>query len=147
MTTKNIISSGAWYNEQKERIGLERVWNERGRTCCVLMYYPSTADAINDDETVKRCIKILQQYPKIGRLLIYNINVENTSYKKLMKSIPKKTYILVAWGNFLSKTQNNLHILNLRKRFKTLLCFDINKTGTPKLPTRMSITTKVKIYK
>lgn len=124
------VVSSAEYSDNK-RICLKRQWDPLSPQCAILMYNPSTADGINDDTTIKRCISICKTNG-YGGFTVYNLTQK--------QPIPEKD-VIIAWGNNLSKkaTQKIVAELNVHNLF----CFVKLKNGNPGLPTRLASTTKI----
>lgn len=134
------ISSDGLY-----RYSLERTWDEGKPTVLFICLNPSTADAINDDATVRRMVSFARQFGA-GRLLVGNlfafrsknrndllkaedpVGPENDKY--LSKLIKAADIVIAAWGNFGS-------YLNRSSQFKEMFkshnikCLALNQTGEP----------------
>jgi hypothetical protein len=145
----------------KYRYTLSRVWNENlGRVVFILLN-PSTADAFQDDSTVRKCISFAKHW-NFGSLEIVNLfayrstdakylkNIsdpvgrENDHY--ILKAVENADKIIAAWGNGSDFCNRSSEVLSLLKDYK-LYCFGINKTGTPKHPLFLSLDTELKEYK
>ena len=77
MTLKTkIIKSSAKY-DNGTRTYLKRKWNSSLPSLTILMYKPSTADALINDKTITSCIKIAENNG-YGGITVYNIpNIPN----------------------------------------------------------------------
>ena len=53
----DTLQSSAVYRGTK-RVSLTRIWNPMLQIITILMYYPSSADARNNDKTINSCIRI-----------------------------------------------------------------------------------------
>lgn len=134
-----MILSTATYNSI-DRTSLIRIWNQKLPKCHIIMYYPSTATGIIDDKTVERCVNIAK-FNGYGSIFVTNIhkdvlNLFDTTVEE----------IIVAWGNKVSKDDNEKMINKLRERNLRIKCFKRNKNGTPSLPTRLSYSTVINNY-
>ena len=129
--------TSASYNSV-DRISLSRKWDSTKKNINIIMYYPSTADAKNDDITIKRCIDIAK-FNNYGSINVYNIK-EDVFDNSILEEILKGDLVL-AWGNKLSKTKSD-KIVKLFKN-SSLLCFGKLKNGNPALPTRLSKQTEI----
>ena len=116
------------------RTFLTRIWDESKPIITIVMYYPSMADEVHDDTTIKRCIGIAK-YNNYGGIHVYNI------HDSVYTDIPSND-ILVAWGTKLSISQSKCLIDSLRIRYR-LLCFTKTKHGLPGQPTRLSMQTNI----
>lgn len=104
------------------------------------MYYPSTADAKNDDMTIKRCIDIAK-FNDYGSISVYNIQ-EDVFDSSVLEDSP----VVLAWGNKLTKTKSEKMIKLFKESGLNLLCFGKLKNGNPSLPTRLSKNTEIVEY-
>jgi hypothetical protein len=142
----------AKFNEDKKRVSLLRVWNEKLKKCCVVMNFPSSADKEKDDMTIRRTVQILN-FNGFGSLFVVNVGVSNFEEKikdALIRDL--NTTVVIAWGNHLTRKDNINEIKKLRKMIEEIecsseiLCFGININGTPKLPTMLSTKTVLRVY-
>jgi hypothetical protein len=90
-----IMKSSAEYVDGK-RVFLERNWDSRLPSITILMDNPSTASALTDDNTIKRCIKIAK-FNNYGCIKVYNIN------DLAKQNIPPNIPIVLAWGMKINK--------------------------------------------
>ncbi len=68
-----ICDRGATISEcRKYRYRLWRLWDETLPTCCFVMLNPSTADHLQDDPTIRRCIGFAKRFG-CGRLDVVNL--------------------------------------------------------------------------
>jgi len=123
------------YNNGK-RSFLSRIWDTNLPLVNILMNNPSTADEKNDDTTVKRCVDICK-YNSFGGINIYNINAETP--------LKEGGVLILAWGN-IGKNKHKIQLEKLNTKKLKLLCFGKNKNGTPKMPTRLPLKTKIIAY-
>lgn len=144
MSAKKIVTdidfeSGASYNSI-DRIKLFRKWDSTKKKLNIIMYYPSTADAKNDDVTIKRCIDIAN-FNNYGSISVYNIQEDVFNTSIFDEIIKEGSPIVLAWGNKLSESKT----AKVVKSFKdtTLLCFGKLKNGNPALPTRLAKETEI----
>lgn len=144
------IEKGAIISEdEKYRYQLWRIWDKTKPLVLFIMLNPSTADADNDDPTIKRLIGFAKSWGYggfyVGNLFAYR----STDPKGLLsQSDPvgwvnghhllnmqfKCELIVCAWGNrpILNKLKQTVFdstILN-----KKLHCIDLSNDGTPKHP-------------
>ena len=139
---------------QNYRYSLERIWDETKPIIGFIGLNPSTADDVEDDSTIHKCIKFAELWGAGGicmtNLFAYRatnpadmmdqenpVGSENDSY---LAALPGKTSKIVAcWGN------NGVHN-DRANRIKDLLkgdlfCLAINKTGEPIHPLYVKGTT------
>jgi len=140
---KNAVISDC----KKYRYALYRVWDESLPTVMFVGLNPSTADAIEDDPTINKCIKFAKSWG-YGALIMSNLFAfRSTDPDKLKTEIDpigsendmwierlvnKSDLIIAAWGNHGSYLDQDKKIL---KKFQGRLhCLQINKSGQPAHP-------------
>ena len=128
------------------RYRLDRIWDERP-ACCFVMLNPSTADATEDDPTIRRCVGFARHLNS-GRLIVVNlfawratdpknlrnvadpIGPENNRY--LRAAFDEADVTIAAWG-----TQGHFHARN-RTVMNMLagrgFCLGLTAKGDPKHP-------------
>lgn len=137
----------------KYRYQLSRVWDMALPSVCFMMLNPSTADAENDDNTIKRCIEFARSWG-YGSLYVVNLYAYRSRHpqdllvvsdpigsKNLLHVITiasKCEKIICAWGNspIVNRIQKNypdylpLKVIPTHK----LHCLALANDGTPKHP-------------
>lgn len=128
------------------RYSLERTWDEEKPTVLFVCLNPSTADAVEDDATVRRMINLAHQFGA-GRLLVGNlfafrsknrndlikaadpVGPENDKY--LDKLIKLADIVVAAWGNFGSYLDRSAQF---REKFRghNIKCLAMNEAGEPR---------------
>lgn len=139
----------------KYRYTLTRIWDKsRGKVVFILLN-PSTADAIEDDPTLKKCIGFAKRWGygslEVVNLFAYRatepedlkqaddpIGIENDLYIK--KAVNNTDLIILGWGNncemwgrYHHFSQRHKQVLNLIIDFKSYYLV-ITKEGHPKHP-------------
>lgn len=71
----------------KYRYWLSRVWNEALPLTCWIMLNPSTADATEDDPTIRRCMKFAQKWGAGGIYVVNLFALRSTDPKLLAQSL------------------------------------------------------------
>ena len=112
---------------------LKRKWDSSLQSITILMYKPSTADALINDKTITSCIKIAENNG-YGGITVYNI-----------PNIPPNIPIVLAWGMKIYKKKSR-DIIDKLFLSRELLCFVQLKNGSPGLPTRLKHKTAIKPY-
>ena len=125
----NIMSGASFSNGI--RTFLYRVWDDTLPIIDILMYFPSTADENKDDITIKRIINIVKNN-NYGGINVYNLN----TIDELLLKITDRTKLIIAWGNKVTKKENDYIIHRLQEKYE-LYCFKKNNNGNPSLPTRL----------
>jgi len=154
-----ILSACSQYRYQ-----LWRKWDPAKPNVVFIMLNPSTADADNDDPTIRRCIGFAKDW-RYGSLTVVNlfafratrpedllkaedpIGQENLEW--IARATEKASTIVCAWGN--GKLINRL--LRTRSTYQPLrhinspLCYlELSQDGTPKHPLYLIRTLKPKPY-
>lgn len=132
------------------RYSLTRDWsdfNEESKVLMIVGLNPSTADAINDDPTIRRCVGFAKSWG-FNKIIMTNLfayrstdpgvlsvsSVEpvgklNDDYLKKISAQANMT--LVAWGSNHMVGSRDLLVLKLLKNPK---CLGVTKAGHPKHP-------------
>lgn len=131
------------------RYRLGRRWGD-GRALLFVMLNPSTADAEEDDATIRRCIKFAQAHdfaalevvnlfafratdPKDLRRAFYPVGPENDAHIEAAAS--EAAAICVAWGANVAGLERPQVVLPLlRAAGKPLQCLRITRSGYPQHP-------------
>lgn len=134
------------------RYTLEREWLTGSGTCLFVMLNPSTADASEDDPTIRRCVRFAQGWG-YGRLTVGNlfafratdpnqllhaadpIGPENDRW--LARLCDQAQRIVIAWGAH-PKAQARAevamrHVID-RHPYKRPFCLGATKSGAPRHP-------------
>lgn len=149
------IEKGAIFSpRQTWRYSLWRIWNFELPYCMFICLNPSTADEINDDPTVTRCINFAQSWG-YGALCMTNLFAFRATKPPDMKRawdpigpknnewlrmLSKKAGIIVgAWGNdglFANRAEDVCKII------KNIHCLDVTEKGQPWHPLYLKSTLK-----
>lgn len=141
------------------RYSLWRIWDESKPTITFIGLNPSTADYIEDDPTIRKCIKIATHLGAGGfymaNIFAYRstdpsklwkcnnpIGDENDEYLIKLANFSEK--IIACWGNngrYLNRSDFIKSMFNNR-----LYCLTINKTGEPKHPLYISSAKNIEPY-
>ena len=136
------------------RYQLSRIWDDSKPKVMFLMLNPSTADANQDDNTIKRCIAFAKSWGKggfyVGNLFAYrstdpkaliglasHIAVGGENLLNLAEMSGKSQYVVCAWGlphivkKVMKPIRDEYHPLNvIRNPMYLALCKDL----TPRHP-------------
>lgn len=147
-----IISADGQY-----RYRLWREWDNLLPKCTFLMLNPSTADASQDDPTIRRCIGFARAL-KCGRLEVANLfPLRATDPEELMRhpnplgqaqggitadgaimdAIDDASWVICAWGSHPAaalRAPDVLRMIRLCGRAGLLHHLGLNKDGSPKHP-------------
>ncbi|MFA5385949.1 MAG: DUF1643 domain-containing protein [Eubacteriales bacterium] len=132
------------------RYSLWRIWDETKPKITFIMLNGSTADAEQDDPTLRRCIGYAKAWG-FGSLEVVNlfgyrttfptelkkaadpVGAENDSY--ILKAIKGASMVVVAWGSNGSFKKQDKYVLGLLKNnCVEPYCIDVSKDGHPKHP-------------
>lgn len=120
-------------------------------TCVFVMLNPSTADAEQDDPTIKRCVGFAQR-EGFGRLEIINLYgfmatepktlftavdpVGSDNDVEVVRAVSGADAVIVAWGNHgaFSKARTDAVLALITNSGKPVTCFGLTAKGEPKHP-------------
>ncbi len=143
----------------KYRYTLWRQWEKCYRYCLFIMLNPSTADASQDDPTIRRCIGFAKSWD-YGALAVVNLFAYRATKPSELRTVADpvgpdndarlKVYIrdadmvIAAWGANPAVTQERVSVvteLNYR-----LFCLGKTQAGHPKHPLFISRDTKLETF-
>lgn len=141
----------------KYRYSLSRTWNSDLPGVLFIMLNPSTADAEDDDPTIRRCIGFAKAW-SCGSIKVVNLFAYRTAYPSELAEVNESLrvgesndreirsallthqdagdYIVVAWGA-------SFHVAHIMERIKKvvsflslgdIMCLGITQNGSPKHP-------------
>ena len=155
------ISSGAEFSEcQKYRYVLWRKWEWQGYANQVMFIglNPSTADEIQDDPTIRRCIRFAKDWG-YGGLIMMNAYAYRATDPKVMMAAPDPVgpgndeafgyrrsqvgMIVAAWGTKCSDEREKrlFQVIN-----QPIYCLGKTKAGKPKHPLYLRADTKAELF-
>lgn len=139
------------------RYTLLRRWLFGKGRCLFIMLNPSTADAINDDPTIKRCISFAKQW-EFREMMVTNIFALRATYPKdlkahespigpendryLVEAVRKADRIVAAWGVHGSFMGRSVQVLEMLKG-KDVRCLGTTKDGQPRHPLMVAYATQL----
>jgi hypothetical protein len=143
---------------EQYRYSLVRSWGPNKSRVCFVMLNPSTADAYQDDATIRRCIgfskawgfdslEVVNLYawratdPKDLWKAIFPIGSENDRYTQ--EAVRRSSCVVVAWGAG-AKCQHR--VSKVQKMIKNAFCLARTKNGAPHHPLRLPADIKPSIY-
>ena len=146
----NYTTDAVFSDDRIYRYALWRTWNETLPKVLFIGLNPSTADEIQDDPTIRRCIQYAKDW-KFGGCIMGNIFAyRSTDPKKLslvnepigtkndywLKKLNKEaTLTVAAWGNHGKLLDRGAEVNKLLKSFH---CLKITKKGFPSHPLYLS---------
>lgn len=143
---KVIIKDAVLSKDRKYRYALWRIWNEEKPRVMFICLNPSTADEVQDDPTLIRCISYSKLWGYGGVVISNLFAFRTTNPKELInvkypvgnendewiKHLSKEAEIIVcAWGNLGEFLYRGQAVIDM---FKEIYCLKINKSGQPAHP-------------
>lgn len=134
------------------------MWRDNDRRVCFIMLNPSTADAQEDDHTIRRCMGFATTWG-YGRLTVVNLFARRATRPRALKLLPNPVgdlnddvivvhsstadLVVCAWGNHGSLHGRGADVVALlRRRGIALHHLGLTKAGEPRHPLRLSGYTK-----
>ena len=141
------MESGATFSEcKKYRYALWRVWDQNRPKVMFIGLNPSTADEVNNDPTIRRCINFAKDW-NYGGVIVVNLFAYRATKPEDLFAFkqpvgPKNDYwinkhsidaelVIGAWGND-GKVENRSAVI--RQLIPGMKCLKQNKTGEPAHP-------------
>lgn len=128
---------------------LRRKWDDNAPQITFVMLNPSTADANQDDPTLRKCIHFAKSF-SCGSLEVVNLFAYRATNPRELKkvadpvgsrnncyielAIRRADLIIVAWGTKGIFQKRNEEVLNLISGKKSLYCLGLTKGGHPRHP-------------
>lgn len=147
---------------EEHRYRLSVIWDVTKSSCLFIMLNPSTADALQSDNTLNRCIGFAER-DGFGSLEVVNLYSYRTKdVKELWESgqlhkpendirvreaIRTADKIIVAWGNDGARSGKYRSVLNwIHEAEETPYCLGKTASGMPKHPLFLSMDTEIEVY-
>lgn len=134
----------------KYRYQLWRIWDETKPLVVFIMLNPSTADANEDDPTIRRCMNYARSWGYGGIKVVNLFAYRATDPKELSKVVDpvgpdnhlhvisalneSNGIVIAAWGAKASKIKTSYKILDILKFHSNICCLERTKDGFPKHP-------------
>lgn len=149
MSSRVFASGAAGDPSGRYRYTLWRRWDPMGPRVAMVMLNPSTADAVRDDPTISRCVRLARgwgygslevvnlfalraQDPRVLHRATDPVGPENDRY--LIRAIRRATTIVAAWGNHGSLGHRDRQVMDLLAARGSVYCLGKNLTGQPRHP-------------
>jgi len=135
-------------DDRKYRYALWRLWDLSRPKVMFIGLNPSTANETDDDNTIKKVVKIAK-YNGYGGVYMTNLFAWVTAYPEELKkcSNPQGSNnhwlitisgmcqdVVFAWGNFKEATERAREVIENFTKFDAPKCIVQNKNGSPKHP-------------
>lgn len=144
------------------RYHLWRVWDDLKPVLVFVMQNPSTADAVDDDPTIRRCIGFAER-DGFGGISVRNVfalrstdekvllshpdpfGPENESHLMHARAVSMMTRLVVAWGEKVGGAKLDRHYTTAMNCLlpQKPYCLGINKSGQPKHPLYLASATQM----
>ncbi len=151
--------------DEQYRYDLTRAWSPANRKITWVMLNPSTADAEQDDPTIRRCIGFSQMWG-YGGMTIVNLYAYRTSDPKellkvkdpngpenhdtILRRVSESELVVAAWGAFTEKvtfTRGRPSVESLCRRLDVpLRCLGTTQSGAPRHPLYVKGTTPLEPF-
>jgi len=160
----SIIKNAIMSSCDRYRYQLERNWSKRSSRYSTVVFIglnPSTADATQDDPTIRKCIAYAQAW-QFKKLLVVNLfawratnpnelltarnPVGKLNDKYVDEAISRSALVVACWGEYGTIMRRSD---DLRTRYqRRLMCLNTNQSGEPTHPLYLPATlTPVKLRK
>ena len=140
---------------------LRRKWDDNAPKITFVMLNPSTADANQDDPTLRKCIHFAKSFC-CGSLEVVNLFAYRATNPRELKRVPdpvgsrnncylqlatrRADLIVVAWGTKGIFHKRNEEVLNLISGKQPLHCLGLTKDGHPRHPLYLKKSTEAIIF-
>ena len=146
----------------KYRYLLRRTWDHAKPRCLYIMLNPSTADARQDDATIRSCIRLASGLG-YGSIEVVNVFAWRATKpdellaasdpcgprnEDIVKAAIRRCYISIcAWGAWPPADEASSYIRNaIRTERRAAFCFGKTKSGAPKHPLYVKSGTLLETY-
>lgn len=131
----------------EHRYSLTRTWDPSAKHLVFILLNPSTADAMQDDPTIRRCIGFANRWG-FGGIVVVNLYAYRATKPRdmlaaadpvgpendrIIAEIVEGKTVVAAWGT-LAKHQRVAEVLALLPAATQLLALEITKYGHPRHP-------------
>src|SRR6185437_1447032 len=140
------------------RYYLRRAWGQQGRELLWIMLNPSTADAMKDDATIRKCVGFAQRWG-YDSTVVANLYALRSTNPKALESAPdpigpdnnrwikqlvlESTGICAGWGASGPSTLDARSAEVMAMIPGEIFCIGTTKTGRPRHPSRPGYATPV----
>jgi len=148
---------------------LRRTWDPERAGVLFVMLNPSTADATNDDATIRRCVGFARDWGYGGISVANMFAFRATDPRELLSARMRgidtigpsndatlllagldASVIVVAWGNHAGalpyRAEAVISLLRKVARAGDLYCLGLTEQGHPRHPLRLARTTRLQVF-
>ena len=146
VTERSVVLS----NNKVYRYQLGRIWNSKRPSMLYVMLNPSTANAVDDDPTIRSCVR-LADHGGFGSIEVVNLFALRSTDPKMLKfhadpvgpecdghirrARDRCDVIVCAWGAYPHLRGRDAKVLDiLTYNFRKVYCFGMTKSGAPRHP-------------
>lgn len=132
------------------RYALYRTWNPDDGVCCWIMLNPSTADGIDDDPTIRRCVGFARAWG-CGGIAVVNLFAYRATNPKELYSVADPVgpmndsfitraaigakIVVAAWGTHGAFQNRGMKVANNLNSIRgDVQCLGVTKDGHPRHP-------------
>lgn len=146
----------------KYRYLLRRTWDHKKPRALLIMLNPSTADAKQDDATIRSCVRLLigldygsmevvnvfaYRATKPDELVMQTDPIGPRNYDTIEGAVHRCDVVICAWGAYPLADQYSITPKNIvRCRRPAMYCFGKTKHGAPKHPLYIKSGTPLETY-
>jgi hypothetical protein len=147
----------------KYRYLLRRVWDQTKPRALLIMLNPSTADAKQDDATIRSCVRLLKNIDygsmEVVNLMAWRATNPNdlpTKYSDSMgcdnpriieAAVNRCDVVICAWGGHPHAKRFERGVLDIVSLYKSIVyCFGRTQAGSPKHPLYLKSGTALQKY-
>ena len=144
-------SAKAIFSEDRRyRYWLDRHWGDAGTHATWIMLNPSTADALEDDPTIRRCISFTKAWGLDGLIVVNLFALRSTDPKTLTsdpdpvgpstdefirQAVMPWSVVVAAWGAHQMTAPRAAEVLAIiEERQSGIGCLGVTKAGHPRHP-------------
>ena len=158
---KYLLAQAEICDDGKYRYLLRRIWKGGDGCCLFVMLNPSTADATQDDATLRKCVSFAKRegYEELAVVNLFalrsrhpkslapdwagSVGPANDEHLKL--AALTSDLIVAAWGA--NETMGRAApVLRLLRQYRDVYCLGTTKDGHPQHPLYLPSDTPLKIY-
>ena len=145
------------------RYELFRTWDVDGKVACFVMLNPSTADAEQDDPTVRKCVGFAKRWGCGGVRIVNLFSIRSPSPsairlsdspvgprcdEHLLDAASNSDIAVAAWGNHGGYHARDRGVLDmLRREGVAVQCLGVTTKGFPRHPLYVSYAVTLDLYR